>query len=156
MRALRGRDVRIVTNSLDVLCELASAPGQAIHAIGGSFRQDARSFIGPAAVESVRRFHYDRAFLGTSGISLAGVLSSQNAIESELKQAVISQSERIVVVADSSKLGHQAFSIFARSEEVHVIVTDETSETRELAERVACEVVLVQGRAGKKSVEEEE
>ncbi|MFP4377417.1 MAG: DeoR/GlpR family DNA-binding transcription regulator, partial [Spirochaetales bacterium] len=85
-RAIVDRDLRVVTNSLDALEVLAAAPHIALHATGGGFRQDARSFIGPAAVESIRRFHFDRAFLGSSGVSDEGVFSTQNAIEGEVKR----------------------------------------------------------------------
>lgn len=141
-RLVRSMDLRVVTNSLDVLEELADAPSVVLHSTGGSFRRDARSYIGPLAVDAVRRFHFDRAFLGTSGLSVDGVFSSQNAIESDAKRAVISQAARVVVAVDASKIGQKAFSIFARPEDVHVVVTDEGESSRELREHVPFEVLF--------------
>lgn len=123
-RLVRQMDLRVVSNSLDVLEELADAPSIVLHATGGTFRRDARSYIGPLAVDAVRRFHFDRAFLGTSGLTVEGVFSSQNAIESDVKRAVIAQAARSIVVSDSSKIGQAAFSIFARPQDVHMVVTD--------------------------------
>jgi len=123
-RAVRRMDLRVVTNSLDVLNVLADSPSIVLHAIGGSFRRDARSYIGPLAVDAVQRFHFDRAFLGTSGLSLEGVFSSQNAIESDVKRAVIAQAARTIVLTDASKIGQTAFSIFARPEQVQMVVTN--------------------------------
>jgi len=134
-RAIRRMDLRVVTNSLDVLNELADSPSTVLYAIGGSFRRDARSYIGPLAVEAIRRFHFDRAFLGTSGLSTDGVFSAQNAIESEVKRAAIAQAARTIVLTDSSKIGQTAFAIFARPEQVHMVVTDSVAGPQ--AERIA-------------------
>lgn len=140
-RAIREMELRVVTNSLDVLDELADAASIVLHATGGSFRRDARSFIGPPAAETVRRFNLDRAFLGTSGISIDGVFSSQNTIESEIKRAAIAQAMRTVVLTDASKIGQTAFSIFARPEDVHVVITNGSEATVRLRASVPFEVV---------------
>lgn len=142
-RALRSRDLRVVTNSLDVLDELADAPSIVLHAVGGGFRREARSLIGPLAVEAVRRFHFNLAFLGTSGVSVEGAFSSQNTIESEVKRSVIGQAERAVVLGDASKIGRSAFSIFAQPDEVQLYVTNESEAARALAAAVPFEVIMV-------------
>ena len=113
-----------------------------LYSVGGSFRRDARSLIGPLAVEGIRRFHLDRAFLGTSGLTKDGVFSAQNAIESELKRAAIAQAARAIVLTDASKIGQAAFSIFARPDDVRMLVTNEAVETRELQNNVPFEVVV--------------
>lgn len=147
-RLVRNMDLRVVTNSLDVLEELADAESIVLHATGGSFRRDARSYIGPLAVDAVRRFHFDRAFVGTSGLTVEGVFSSQNAIESEVKRSVIGQTARTIVVTDSSKIGQTAFSIFARPEQVHMVVTDAGEAARALADSAPFEVVFADQQEG--------
>jgi DeoR/GlpR family transcriptional regulator of sugar metabolism len=145
-RHIRRMDLRVVTNSLDVMNELTDAPSIVLHATGGSFRRDARSLIGPLAVDSVRRFHFDRAFLGSSGVSADGVFSSQNAIESDLKRAVIAQAKRVIVVTDGSKIGTRAFSIFARSRDVHMVVTDGEEGTNAFTGDLPFEVVFTKDK----------
>ncbi len=145
-RLVRNMDLRVVTNSLDVMDELANASSVIVHATGGSFRRDARSYIGPLAVDAVRRFHFDKAFLGTSGISADGAFSAQNAIESEVKRAVIAQSARVIVAVDSSKIGYRAFSIFARPQDVQMVVTDPGDGARALRESVPFEVVFAESK----------
>ncbi len=148
-RELAGRDIRVVTNSLEVLNLLSTHPSIVLHATGGSFRSEVKSFIGPASVASIARFNIDRAFVGSSGVSASGVFSAQNTIESETKRAVIEQSARSVIVCDGSKVGHKAFSIFARPDDVQVLVTsvlgmpdEKRSEIEELAASVPYEVVV--------------
>lgn len=144
-RALVGKDVRVVTSSLDALAELTGEEMPVI-CIGGSLRHDARSFIGPIAVESLRRFHFDRAILGATGLSFTGVLSSQNSFESEVKRTAIEQAARVVVVADSSKIGSDAFSIFAEPTDVQILVIDDCERSRELEDAVPFEVLRINTR----------
>lgn len=125
---LTHHELRVVTNSIDVMLALGEATGIALHALGGSYRKEAGSFIGPQAVASLGNFHIETAFLGATGISGRGVFSAQNIIEAELKRAVIEASSRSVVVADRSKLGVEAFAVFARPGDIDLLVVDAAPE----------------------------
>jgi DeoR/GlpR family transcriptional regulator of sugar metabolism len=134
--------LQIVTNSLDVMCDLAGAEGISVFSLGGSLRREARSFIGPAAVEALSNFQIHTCFLGTSGISEKGFFSSQNLIESQLKRAVLKSSRRRIVLADSSKYGVEAFSIFARPKDVELWITDSRFTHAEALSSLGIEVIL--------------
>ena len=121
---LADRTLRVVTNSIDATTALADVPSIALFTVGGSYRKEAGSFIGPLAVSAVSQMHIDTAFLGTSGFSNDGMFSSQNTIESELKQHVIARAERCVLLVDRSKIGRTAFSVFARVQDMDLIVID--------------------------------
>ncbi len=123
---LADRTLRVVTNSIDAVTTLADAPSVALFSVGGSYRKEAGSFIGPLAVSALEGMHFGTAFLGTSGFSTDGVFSSQNTIESELKKQVIRRAGRTVIVVDHTKFGRTAFAVFARADEVDLVVTDTT------------------------------
>jgi len=106
-RAVRRMDLRVVTNSLDVLNVLADSPSIVLHAITARF----------------------------TSLSLEGVFSAQNAIESDVKRAVIAQAARTIVLTDASKIGQAAFSIFARPEQVQMVVTNPVAGAQ--AERIS-------------------
>jgi DeoR/GlpR family transcriptional regulator of sugar metabolism len=132
-RVLREMELRVVTNSLDAILELVNAAGISLFSTGGSFRPDACSFIGPGALETIRGLQIETCFMGTTGFSSNGVFSSQNVIESQLKSTVIQASRRTVMLADHSKYGSTAFSVFARAEDIDVLVTDSRLETEAVA-----------------------
>src|SRR3954453_14124717 len=56
--AERGLGIRVITNSLPVLQELAEADVEVV-AIGGTFRRLTCSYVGPAAVRAVREHFAD-------------------------------------------------------------------------------------------------
>ena len=113
-REIRLMSLRVVTNSIDVMLELADAPHVALVALGGSFRAEAGSFIGPLAVQALRNFQIETCFLGTTGISAEGRFSSQNIIEAQLKASAIECSRRCVVLADHTKYAVSALASLPR------------------------------------------
>ena len=117
-------ELRVVTNSLDILTVLAERPNISLLVVGGSYRHDAGSFIGPWAERSIGSVQFDHAFLGATGISEDGRFSSQNSLESQVKAAAIAASRTSIVVADASKIGVQAFSVFAGPEDISTLITD--------------------------------
>ncbi|MBT3274808.1 MAG: DeoR/GlpR transcriptional regulator [Spirochaetales bacterium] len=121
---IRDMTLRVLTNSIDVMTVLADAPGVSLFSVGGSYRMEAGSFLGPIAEENVRRFQIETCFIGVTGISEDGAFSSQNVFESQLKRQVIEISQRKVVLADSSKLDTSAFSVFATAEDIDVLIID--------------------------------
>jgi DeoR/GlpR family transcriptional regulator of sugar metabolism len=128
-RQLGERDLRVVTNSLEVLYLLADAPSITLYCLGGTFRKEAGSFIGPATTETLERVQIETAFLGTTGLSTDGAFSSQNLLESDVKRRVIAASRRSVVLTDHTKVGVQAFSVFARAADIDLLIIDRVDST---------------------------
>lgn len=142
-RHIADRNIRVVTNSLEVLVELSDAPEIALFSIGGSLRREAGSFIGPIAIEGLRRFQLHVAFIGTTGVSWDGVLSSQNVLETEVKRAAIAAASRRILLADTAKFGVEAFSVFARKEDVDLLVTNDTEQHNNRIRAIGWEVTFV-------------
>lgn len=142
-RALQGRGVNIVTNSLEVLDTLAGEERAGVYSLGGRLRPEAGSFVGPATVATMEEMHFDLAILGTTGFSREGELSSQNHFESEVKRAALARATRRVVLADSGKLGTQAFSVFARCSDLDLLVTDAHPDDYPFLDGLGVEILTV-------------
>jgi len=100
-------------------------------------RNHSLALIGPVAVKTLESFHADRAFLGTSGISLSHGHSTPNPLDAEVKQAMMRSADETYVLTDSSKFGHACLASFAPLSEVHFTLTDSgiPPEFREAFER---------------------
>ena len=100
-------------------------------------RNHSLALIGPVAVKTLESFHADRAFLGTSGISLSHGHSTPNPLDAEVKQAMMRSADETYVLTDSSKFGHACLASFAQLTEVHFTLTDSgiPPEFREAFER---------------------
>ena len=141
-REVKEMSLRVVTNSLDVMAELAAYSQATLFSLGGSFRTDARSFIGPLAVEGLKNFQIETCFLGSTGFSAEGFFSSQNTIEAQLKRSILQASRRRIVLSDAGKYGITAFSIFAKPEDEDILVTDTGFRDLDRFRSLGIEVIL--------------
>ena len=143
-REIKLMNLRVLTNSLDVIVELSDSSSISLLSTGGSFRREARSFIGPIALDTIENFQIEIAFLGTTGFSKEGFFSAQNTLEAQIKKAVIKSSRRRVILVDHFKYGTTAFSIFARPEDIDVMITDYNFPNREKLLSLGIETVFAE------------
>ena len=139
---IKKMSLRVITNSLDVMNTLAEKSGISLVSLGGSYRKEAGSFLGPLPIETLKNFHIETSFLGATGILSRGIFSSQNILESQLKQQVLNVSGRRVILADSTKFGHSAFSVFARTSDIDILITDSGYKDPESLTKLGLEVIL--------------
>ena len=115
-RAQRLR-VRVLTNSLPVLNELSAGEETEVIAIGGTYRPATQSYAGPTAVRGIREHFADWVFFGVAGVSPGGVMTESDALEAEVKRAMLEQSERPVLLLDrplAGAVGHHAVGRISR------------------------------------------
>jgi DeoR/GlpR family transcriptional regulator of sugar metabolism len=124
-RLLDRRGLTVVTNSVKVLSTLADAPGINLVGVGGTVYGGAWSFVGPLAEAGIRRFLSDQAFLGITGLSLEHGLSEMTIFEANSKSLIIQQSQRAVLLADSSKFEKVSPISVAPLSDIDVIITDD-------------------------------
>jgi len=144
-KIIKTMELRIVSNSLDILAELSGAPLITLSSPGGSFRKESGAFVGPEAVRSLQQSQFSLCILGATGFSRGGIFSSQNTLETEMKRQALLNSKKRVVAADSSKFDVRAFSIFAQPGDIDILITDDrrTADCSDL-ENVGIEVIIAQ------------
>jgi DeoR family transcriptional regulator, aga operon transcriptional repressor len=85
--------------------------------------------VGPLANGVFDQVTLDLAFLGVSGLDLERGATCPNEDEASINRQMAVRAERVVVVADGSKLGNRAFAKICEIGEVDVLVTDESADT---------------------------
>ena len=118
------RRITVVTNSTIVLQTLESRTEIDTIMLGGKAHNPSHSLIGPIAEEVVRQFHFSKAFLGAVGIDLEEGLSQSNVEEVPVKKRVAASSDKVLVLADSSKFNRKGLISFLPLERVNVLITD--------------------------------
>ena len=119
----RFHSLLVITTSMPAALELSKG-NHDILLIGGQVRNHSLALIGPMTVRNLQSFHVDRAFIGTSGISLTHGYSTPNALDAQVKEAMIRAAAETYVVADSSKFGHDCLVSFAGVAGIHLLITD--------------------------------
>lgn len=124
----------IVTNALNIASELVLRSSIRLVVIGGSARHASYELVGPSAELMLARYHLDVAFIGIDGITLAGGCTTHDEMEAQTDRAFLGRSRRVVVVADSSKLGHTAFAHICDVSEIDDLITDSEADPDQLNE----------------------
>jgi DeoR family transcriptional regulator of aga operon len=115
----------VVTNALNIASELAIRPNLKLVLTGGYARPESYELVGPMAEQSLAGLNLDVAFVGADGVSVEAGLTTHHEIEAHTNLALIERAARVVVVADSSKIGKIAFAKICGLERVHELITDE-------------------------------
>ena len=135
--------IRVITNSLEIMSNLSSSRDLILTTIGGNFRHEAGSFIGPIAEDAVNQLQFDIAFIGATGISAEGDFLTHNTIEGKLKRSMLKAAKRRVIMADSSKFEARSFAKFANADLVDVLITDTGFTEIETFRQLGIEVLTV-------------
>lgn len=121
---LGKRDLQIVTNSTLLLPYARVNPGINLTMIGGTFRPSAEALVGPEAIARLDRFHVSMTISGTDGFTLENGLTTHLVENAEIVRKMCEQSDKRVVVVDSSKFGNKGFIKILPIEAIDLIITD--------------------------------
>ena len=103
------RNIRIVTNSTLILPHTRTNPGLHLSVVGGTFRPETESMVGPVALSQLDAFYVRLAFVGTDGFSVKNGLSSHISEAAAVLKKMVERADKTVLVADSSKVGKTGF-----------------------------------------------
>lgn len=120
----REHDLTVVTNAVPVAARLASLANVELHLLPGRVRSATQAAVGEETVAALQLLRTDVAFIGTNGLSLDHGLSTPDHSEAAAKRAMIRVAHRVVVLADSSKIGREHTVRFAELDDIDVLVTD--------------------------------
>ena len=138
------RRLLVATHSVPLAARLATAPGLTLHVLGGRVRGITQCAVGETTVRALAELRFDVAFLGANGITPAHGFTTPDEAEASVKRAMVRAGQRVVVLADSSKLGREHLVRFATAEDVDVLVTDAEADPAVVArlEDAGLEVVI--------------
>jgi DeoR family transcriptional regulator, fructose operon transcriptional repressor len=126
LAAVLPKDHRItaLTNAIPVAARLADQPNVVLHLLPGRVRHNTQAAVGVETVAALARVRAEVAFVGTNGITIEHGLSTPEHAEAATKAAIVASAQRVVVLADSSKIGQERTVRFADLADIDVLVTD--------------------------------
>jgi DeoR family fructose operon transcriptional repressor len=116
--------ITVVTHAVPIAAQLAGSPQIELHLLPGRVRRHTHAAVGAETVEALDAIRADIAFVGTNGLTVEHGLSTPDRTEAAVKRAIIERSRRVVVLADSSKIGVERTIKFAELAAVDTLVTD--------------------------------
>ena len=90
--AKSNMQLTVVSNMIDILQILAANPSITAIGTGGTMYRSVNGFMGAAAIEVIKQYSFDRAFLGSCGVDMTDLAVTTSGVEDGLtkKAAVLS------------------------------------------------------------------
>ena len=117
-------DLAIFTNSPLIAATAAERSKRDVELSGGRVRGLTQACVGAETVAWFERLRVDVAFIATNGVSFTHGLSTPDPAEASVKRAMVRCARKVVLLADSRKLGVETACSFARLDDVDVLITD--------------------------------
>lgn len=138
-------DLTVVTSALNVAVQLIKHPNIEILQLGGILRKSSTSVAGLYAERILADFFCSKLFLGVDGIDLDFGLTTTNAQEAHLNRKMMEVSQKVIVLADSTKFGKRGFGRICGVDEVDRIITDRgvSPHTVKVLESMGVKVTVV-------------
>jgi DeoR family transcriptional regulator, aga operon transcriptional repressor len=125
-RSLRHRrGVSVITNALNIGMELCNQPAIKTMLTGGTLAWAwTFALAGQPALNFLRDVYLDKAFIGVTGFDLERGVTTLESEEAAVSLAMIRNAKRVIVVADSKKIGNVSPALICPISAIHVLVTD--------------------------------
>lgn len=148
-RALRGREITVITSSLPVYEELAHDDVVELILLGGLVRRNDRSLVGFLTEQAIRQVHADILFLGASGVRRDGSVLDTTAVEVPVKRGMIDVADRTVLLADAGKFPGRGIARVCGADDLTAVVTEPDADADTLARlrESGVDVITPGGRA---------
>ncbi|OIJ94167.1 DeoR/GlpR family DNA-binding transcription regulator [Streptomyces colonosanans] len=114
----------VVTNALNIATELVIRPQIKMVVTGGVARPQSYELTGPLASGVLEEITLDIAVLGVNAIDIERGAYVHHEGEARINRLLAERAQRVVVAADSSKVGKRAFARVCSLGQVDVLVTD--------------------------------
>lgn len=156
-QALRATyPLTVISNSLRVLDQLYDVTSIALICPGGALSLEDRnlasgdlSFVGPLTVAALRNFRPNKAFITTSGLTVADGITNAALLQAEIKRTLIEIAEEAILIADHTKFGRASGFLVARVNAFRKIITDVAAAAEDVAilRQQGIEVIMVEPAA---------
>jgi DeoR family transcriptional regulator, aga operon transcriptional repressor len=142
-RQLAVRDsVSVVTNALNIAAELAIRPKFKVVVPGGVARPQSYELVGLWSDQALRTLNITVAVIGVDGVDAEAGITTHDEVEAHTNATLLARAQRVVVVADASKLGRVHLARIAGFDEIDELITDASAPPQQLERLRATGVVV--------------
>jgi DeoR/GlpR family transcriptional regulator of sugar metabolism len=118
------RDLRIVTNGIEVACLLAQNPANTVNLVGGILRAGIDSVVGPWSERYLQDVRIKTAFVSCSGFTPEDGMTEVDVYEADFRLKAVEGAGQVIALIDSSKFGKLDLTRSVRMERISMVFTD--------------------------------
>ncbi len=135
--AIENKNITLITNSLrlaNIITELERKNIEC-HLTGGYLYGKAGVLLGSTAEYTLKQYNADIVFLSVGGIDENGI-SNTNALVKSSEEVMIKNANKVVILADHSKIGKKATIKICSLSNVDILITDKKSKDLEIISKI--------------------
>lgn len=117
-------ELTIVTNSLNIVNELASKESFTIILVGGVLNSKEYAFNGQFTEEMLSNFVVNKSFISVSGVSLSRGITDYLMGEIDIQKKFMEISQEVIILSISSNIDNESLVKIADIEDVNLVITD--------------------------------
>jgi DeoR family transcriptional regulator of aga operon len=119
-----GAQLTVVTNALNIANELLVRSRMKVVVAGGVVRPQSFELVGPLGGALLREVTLDVVLLGVDALDVELGAAAHHEGEAAMNSLMVARAKRVVIIADSTKLGGHAFARICPINRVETLVTD--------------------------------
>ncbi len=124
------KQVAVLTNSLASSVVLSGLSHVYLYLIGGQVGGSLPATMGEQTIDGFHNVHVDKAFISVHSINFKVGLTSIGTPQMQIKRAIFQTTDKVYVLADSSKFGAGYLEVVCPLKEVHRVITDDGLKQR--------------------------
>ncbi|EFW38296.1 transcriptional regulator, DeoR family [Treponema phagedenis F0421] len=121
---LQDKEITVITNNLEFLVQSVSYPKIRVFSLSGELNRNTLSFTGIHTLNILKEYNIAKAFMAATGISAKAGVTNTVPAESAIKQLVISRSQQVFLLVDSSKFNQVSMVTYAEFADIDRLITD--------------------------------
>ena len=117
------KNMLVITNGVKTVVEAANLGIRTI-CTGGEITLESYSFVGTDAERTLNQYNADIAFFSCRGIDDNGLVTDNSILENSMRQIMIKNAKKAVLLCDRSKFGHRHLNTLCNVKELDAVITD--------------------------------
>jgi DeoR/GlpR family transcriptional regulator of sugar metabolism len=118
-------DLRVITNGVRAMTDLAKLENVTIYGISGNLRKQQLSMVGNQAENCVSEFWASKLFFSCTGMWISHGAMDYSDAEAEIRKRMMAVSQKIILLCDHTKFDRPAFYRICPFARVNILITDE-------------------------------
>lgn len=137
-------NLSVLSATINTSVVLQSNPKVNLIQVGGDIRKSSGAAVGIYSKLMIENYFASKLFFGADGIDPIHGISTSTTVEVELNRMMIENSEKVILLSDSSKIGKRGFSKIVGIEEIDILITDSgiNNEDYEKIKEMGVEIII--------------
>ena len=118
------KNITILTNNVEIILHAIPYENINVISLSGTLSRKTLSFTGPSAIQVLQNYNISKAFMASTGFSIISGVTNSSPSESDIKRAVVQRSQKVYLLADSSKCNVVSLITYCGLDKIDTLITE--------------------------------